>query len=705
MITNYSATEREGKRFFDELTGLPNRNFLFEDLQKNLDDARQSPSQLIALLIIDIDHFRMINSSLGIPIGDYILVQTAIRIQASMRSKDYVVHLGGDEFSVVLKNLKDVESAIKIASRIHDELKAPFQFDDQEIFVSVSIGLTHSQVSLGGAKDFFRDADIAMNQAKYSGRSCLKIFTLEMHKQAVKRLDLTNSLRRALQQNEFFLEYQPIVSLTDEQLVGFEALIRWKHPKQGIILPSTFISLAEENNFIISIGDWVLEEACCQMKTWQTQSQNVQDLTINVNLSAKQIFHDGLIDQIERALAKSQLEPQYLKLEITEGILLEDREKIVAVLQKINKLGVRIAVDDFGTGYSSLSYLVHYPFDTLKLDGSFTRDIEKNYKKFGLVKGLLMISESLGIKVVAEGIETSEQLAQLKALGCVYGQGYFFSRPFSATKAENFILSSSSNSVNQSPLEVCNAKSYSNGVTQQNWTIDQLLIEVEHLNLEVKQLKQEREDLEILLDMATNHAGIVECELNKEITTYQEAEVGLQIINQQLQELSYVDGLTQIANRRKFDEYTFQMWKRSINEQSTFSLILADVDYFKLFNDEYGHQSGDYCLIRVAKVLSDIATYKDELPARYGGEEFGIILPGASPERAVKVASKIITSVHSLRIPNARSPVSEYVTISLGVVSNMPTSSASLKSLIDSADQALYGAKEKGRNCFNMLSY
>ena len=264
-----------------------------------------------------------------------------------MRFDDYVVRLGGDEFAIVLNDIQDIDSIQKLSARIHESLMLPFYLNRKEVFINTSMGITHSYVSFGKAKDFFRDADTAMNYAKSLGRSCRVIFQPEMHKSVVQRLNLGNSLRQALRRDEFFLEYQPIISLDNEKLVGFEALIRWNPLGKDVIPPSDFIYLAEEIGLIQPIGQWVLEEACQQIKAWQVKFKELHDLTVSVNLSAKQIFNSNFFDQIQAALEKSDLQPQFLKLEVTESILLEDKERVASILKEIRSLGVQISIDDF----------------------------------------------------------------------------------------------------------------------------------------------------------------------------------------------------------------------------------------------------------------------------------------------------------------------------------------------------------------------
>lgn len=692
--------------FVDDLTGLPNRNLLLQKLQDNIAFCKEHSNKTLALLVLDIDHFKVVNNSLGIAVGDQLLIKVAERLQDIMRFDDYVVRLGGDEFAVVLNNIKDIDNIHKIASRIHDGLMLPFCLNDNEVFINTSMGITHSHVSFGKAEDFFRDADTAMNYAKSLGRSCRVIFQPEMHKSVVQRLNLGNSLRQALSRKEFFLEYQPIVSLDEEILVGFEALIRWKHPQQGTIPPSEFIHLAEEIGLIEPIGQWALEEACQQTKAWQVQFEGMQDLTISVNLSAKQIFDNNFFTQVKTALAKSELEPCCLKLEVTENILLEDKKKVAAVLDNVRSLGVQISIDDFGTGYSSLSYLMHFPFDVLKLDTSFTEGIDNNYKKFNLVKGILTLSQGLEVEVVAEGLETQDQLLQFKALKCRYGQGYIFSKPLSKQKVESFILSNLIGLKNSSlERRTCLFHEQLDISQKDELSRDELLIKIENLKFELKELKQEKKDFEILLETAESHAEVIEHELHQEIFEHQSTELKLQVTNHQLQQLSYIDGLTKVANRRHFDEYLCQAWKCATKEQKPISLILADVDFFKRYNDKYGHQVGDYCLVRIAQALAKIANRSADLTARYGGEEFALILPESSPERAVEVAENIRSAVKSLKILNPHSSVNDYVTISSGIVSVVPQDFYSLSDFIGHTDKALYNAKNRGRDCFNILPW
>ncbi|MGK7907819.1 MAG: diguanylate cyclase [Synechococcus sp.] len=689
---------------FDDLTGLPNRRAFLEYLEQHIELSVDYENQLFAVLVLGVENFGVINSSLGIHIGDQLLVQIGKRLQEVIRVNDCLFRVGGDEYVVVIHDIKSVTSLDKFAARIYESLLSSFHLEDNEIFIGIRLGITHNQVSAGKAEDFFRDACAAMNHAKSSESLHCVVFQPKIQEEFEHHLDLANSLRKALNRDELFLEYQPIFSLSEEFLVGFEALVRWKHPRWGVLSPDKFIPLAEKSQLIEPLGEWVLQEACRQLKSWQEQFSEARKLSISVNVSVRQILCGDFHKKVSKALKIANLKPKFLSLEITESVLLEHSQQTLLELEKVKSLGVKIAIDDFGTGYSSLSYLLDFPCDILKLDASFTDDVDNNHRKFYLVQSLLALGQGLGVEVTAEGLETQEQLAHFRALGCNYGQGYIFSKPLNTQNSQSFILSHIS--ANKILGDIENRHSVSNpNVLPNGYSFrDDLLTKNQYLEMKINNLAQEVDDLKNLLSTAESHAEVIESQLYQEVSEHQKTFLKLEESNLELRRLSYIDPLTQIPNRRYFDEHLCQAWENAIFLQDSISMIIVDVDYFKLYNDEYGHRTGDFCLLQIAQTLSDALISSTDFVARYGGEEFAIICSGLSQEDVVEMAQRICTTVISLKLQHCRSPVSSYVTVSAGVANIIPQESNSINDFFQRADKALYSAKQSGRNGFSLAT-
>lgn len=423
---------------YDSLTGLPNRATLMERLRLVGTFAQRKPDYLFSVLFIDLDRFKMINDSLGHAIGDLLLSEIASRLSICLRPDDTIARLGGDEFVILLEDVKSHENVVAIAERILHELSLPFSLEGREIFTSGSLGITFSTNGLNHPEDLLRDAGLAMYRAKTQGRGRYELFHPRMHTSAVALLEMETDLRRAVERQELRLHYQPIVSLRTNRLVGFEALIRWQHPQQGLVSPLKFVPIAEETGLIAPIGSWILQEACIQMRKWQKQFPDWQPLTVNVNLSGKQ-FTPYLVEQIHQILQDTGLEGQYLKLEITESVLMGSAESAITTLTQLKQLGIQLAIDDFGTGYSSLSYLHRFPIDTLKVDRSFINKVDVDGEQLAIVRTIITLAWNLGMEVVAEGVETYKQLAQLRSLRCEYAQGYLFSKPGDAATIEKLL--------------------------------------------------------------------------------------------------------------------------------------------------------------------------------------------------------------------------------------------------------------------------
>ena len=440
-VTERKMTEKRllHDALHDTLTGLPNRALFQDRLNHVVELAKRREDYLFAVIFLDLDRFKMINDSLGHLVGDQLLVAIAHRLKICLRTSDTIARLGGDEFAILLEDIQDTTDATEVADRVQRDLTLPFNLDGQEVFTTTSIGIAFSSTGYDRPEDLLRDADTAMYRAKAAGKARYEVFDKTMHTRAVALLQMENDLRRAIDRQEFQLHYQPIVCLGTGSVTGFEALLRWQHPDCGLISPLEFIPVAEETGLIIPIGTWVLREACRQMQIWQQQSPRNPPLTISVNLSGKQFSQPDLIEQITDILQESGLAPQSLKLEITESALLEDPDTAASMLQQLQTLGIWLSVDDFGTGYSSLSYLHRLPINTLKIDRSFINSVDADVEKLELVRTIIVLAWNLGLDVVAEGIETSKQLSQLKALKCESGQGYLFSKPMDTEAATALI--------------------------------------------------------------------------------------------------------------------------------------------------------------------------------------------------------------------------------------------------------------------------
>jgi diguanylate cyclase (GGDEF)-like protein/PAS domain S-box-containing protein len=426
--------------FHDALTGLPNRALFMDHLKLAIARSRRNNSARFAVLYLDLDRFKVINDSLGHTIGDQLLVGIADRLKKNLRPGDTVARLGGDEFTVLIEDITDETESVQVAERVQQELSIPFALSGREVFTTVSMGIAPSATGYERAEDILRDADTAMYRAKSLGKARYEIFDKAMHARAINLLQMETDMRRALERQEFILHYQPIVALENFRLRGFEALVRWQHPERGFISPMDFIPVAEETGMIIQLGEWVMREACAQMNCWQHMFPLDHPLFITVNLSSKQFSQTTLISTFANILEETGVKPQSVKLEITESVVMENIDTATDMLRQLRSLGVQLAIDDFGTGYSSLSYLHRFPIDTLKIDRSFVTRMSENNENTEIVRTIVVLAQNLGMDVVAEGVETNEQLVLLQKLGCENGQGYFFSKPVNSDGAEKIIL-------------------------------------------------------------------------------------------------------------------------------------------------------------------------------------------------------------------------------------------------------------------------
>ncbi|HEY0133327.1 MAG TPA: EAL domain-containing protein [Nannocystis sp.] len=421
----------------DPLTRLPNRLLFMDRLEMEVIHTRQAATESrFAVLCLDLDRFKNINDSLGHSAGDRLLIEFSRRLHECIGPEDTLARLGGDEFAILLRSIHDASDAIRVADRVLNLLKQPFTLRGQDVYVPTSVGIALSASGYERPEDVLRDADTAMYRAKRRGKGRYELFDAGMHAEAVALLTLENDLRRAIERGEFQVYYQPVIDLGNGNITGFEALLRWNHPARGIVLPGEFIGCAEETGLIVPIGEWVLREACNQMRRWHEKYPRSDALTISVNLSGKQFSHPALIG---KALRDSALSPSSLKLEITESVIMEDPLAASKLLEQLQRQEVQSYVDDFGTGYSSLSYLHRFPMSALKIDRSFVTNIGPGGENAAIVQTIVTLAHNLGMSVIAEGVETAAQLEILRQMGCEYGQGYYFSRAVTASAAEAMI--------------------------------------------------------------------------------------------------------------------------------------------------------------------------------------------------------------------------------------------------------------------------
>ena len=423
----------------DPLTGLPNRSHFMEQLRHANDRARRSEDFQFALVFLDVDHFKVINDSLGHQAGDDLLLQFARKLEDSIRPGDTAARIGGDEFGVLLYDMGDEVDVTDIARRIQTSLGNRFVIQGREVFTTVSAGIADGSSGYERPEDLLRDADTAMYRAKEQGRGRFEVFDADMHKNAVRLLLMQTDLQGAVARDEFMLHYQPILDIRDSALVGFEALLRWNHPRNGVMSPGAFIHVAEDTGAIIEIGRWAAREACRQLGEWRREIPGAFDLSVHVNLSGKEFVQPGGVGEILDIVHTAGLGPGSLKLEVTESIILENADLVASALEELRAHGIELSIDDFGTGYSSLSYLHRFPFDTVKVDQSFVSGAASQESNQEIIRAIVSLSHSLGMDVIAEGVETGEQLERLRRLGCDFAQGYFFSGALTGQDAAEYI--------------------------------------------------------------------------------------------------------------------------------------------------------------------------------------------------------------------------------------------------------------------------
>ncbi|MBD2730212.1 EAL domain-containing protein [Nostoc sp. FACHB-892] len=427
--------------FHDSLTGLPNRALFIERLERAIALTKRRTDYKFAVFFLDVDRFKVVNDSLGHTIGDQLLNAIARRLETCLRSQDTVARIGGDEFTILLNDFKNLNDITFVVERINAVITSAFNLNGRDVFTNVSIGVALSKSSYNLPEEILRDADIAMYRAKALGKARYELFDSTMYAQATELMQLEMDLRHAIEHQEFIIHYQPIILLETYKVIGFEALVRWQHPQHGFVSPDKFIPIAEETGLIVPIGYWVMREACRQLRAWQEQFPTSPPLTISVNISTKQFSQPDLIGQIRQILQETGVEGRSLKLEITESAIMENTESTTAMLLHLQQMNVQLHLDDFGTGYSSLSYLHRFPTNALKIDRSFVMNIGVNGENLEIVQAIITLADSLNLDVVAEGVETVEQLAQLAIYKCKYAQGYFFSKPLNSNLASTLIAS------------------------------------------------------------------------------------------------------------------------------------------------------------------------------------------------------------------------------------------------------------------------
>ena len=419
----------------DTLTSIPNRTLLLDRIRQSLVRRKRYPKTSFAIIFIDLDRFRLVNESLGHIHGDELLQLISARLKETIPISDTVARLGGDEFSILLQDIDSVTDVEVIAKDIQNSFSKPFFLGDREVFASASMGIAHSDNDYKTPEEILRDSELAMYRAKRDGKSQSIVFQPQFRQSSLSPIDLDTDLRRALDRDEMELHYQPIISMRDRTISGFEALLRWSHRSRGVISPNEFIPLAEETGLIYDLGQWVLGKACKQIAAWNKSKKKEDQLEISINLSSRQFSDPNLVEGIVENIEKSGFDAEFLKIEITESALMQNAQRSVSMLNQLKDLNIKVCVDDFGTGYSSLSYLHTFPIDTLKIDRSFVHDMSRNFRNMEIIRTIIMLAHNLKLDVIAEGVETREQDAQLSALGCQFAQGFYFSRPINSSDA------------------------------------------------------------------------------------------------------------------------------------------------------------------------------------------------------------------------------------------------------------------------------
>ncbi len=446
LLTRENAERKKAEEqlvhdaFYDPLTSLPNRALFMDHLQHSLGRKKRYQDYMFAVLFLDVDRFKIVNDSIGHLIGDQLLIMLSQRLKKHIRAIDTIARFAGDEFVILVDDMREGAYAGTLVNRIHDEMRVPFSVSGHEIFISVSIGIVFSNLADYNRPDeVLRDADAAMYNAKARGRGCHVIFDSTMHAEATMTLRLETDLRRALERNQLTVYYQPIMSLGNNKVVGFEALLRWLHPDLGVLCPAQFITVAEETGLIIPIGEWVIRQACLQLSSWQKRFPGCRDLSVSANVSSVVFFQPDFYKIIENILQETGVDASCLRLEIKEKMLMDHPEPAAALMKRLKSLNVLVDVDDFGSGYSALNYLRHFPIRGLKIDGSFISALTYDKDNAAIVKTIVALGNTLNLVVIAEGIETMEQLEVFKSMDGQHGQGFFLHRPMDSKAAEKLL--------------------------------------------------------------------------------------------------------------------------------------------------------------------------------------------------------------------------------------------------------------------------
>lgn len=425
----------------DCLTKLPNRTLLLDRLNHAIEIAKRNSDFSFSVLFLDLDQFKNVNDTMGHSIGDELLKKFSERVQGCIRNSDTFARLGGDEFAILLENHDTADEATHVADRIQECMREPYLFTGQNFFITASIGIVNEiSKDYNNAEEILRDADIAMYRAKELGKDRYQIFSSSMRVEMLSKITLESQLRTALEEKSFVIHYQPIFSLENNKLVGFEALLRWNHPQLGLLMPMDFLSVAESSGLILEIGNWALQESCMQMKKWIDEYPEFSDLSVNINFSQKQVIQPDFIERIKDMLQRTGLPARNIHIDIAETVLMNNKGLAEKISKELFKLGIDLQIDDFGSGYSAIRYLQHIPVNSIKIDGLFIKDIEKNKKSTQLVQTMINMAEDLNVKIIAEGIETKEQLLKLKTMTCEYGQGFYLSYPMPVEKVEKLFL-------------------------------------------------------------------------------------------------------------------------------------------------------------------------------------------------------------------------------------------------------------------------
>jgi diguanylate cyclase (GGDEF)-like protein len=443
VLTERDAREQQLQHdsMHDPLTRLPNRTFFMKRLADATNRARRGDDGIFAVLFLDLDDFKLVNDSMGHHVGDQVLVTVARRLEECVRGGDIVARLGGDEFAILLERVTDVRDSAMVADRVQQSLNQPMNIGGYEHVTTASVGVALSTSAADQPEYLLRSADMAMYRAKNTGRARFEMFDRAMHAEALTRLQLETDLRHAIERDEFFLHFQPIISLKDGRITGIEALVRWRHHDRGIVSPGVFVPVAEDTGLIVPLGRWVLREACRQARAWQERYEDETPLTVSVNLSVREFAQPDLVPQVAAILRETGMPANRLQLEITESAIIGQQHPAISTIQELRALGLAIHLDDFGTGYSALSYLHRLPLDAVKVDRAFTSSIDTEERPLHVVRAIISLAHAIGLEVIAEGVATPHQLSLLRSMECDRGQGFLFARPGSPTDMEALLRS------------------------------------------------------------------------------------------------------------------------------------------------------------------------------------------------------------------------------------------------------------------------